>query len=158
MARTVFFSFHYDPDWSRMWVVRKSGEFQKVAGNQDNVRLFMPRNRWEEVKSQGDNAIQKWIDDGLSGSGVTVVLIGQDTWNRRWVKYEIEESERRGKGMLGVRIHNIRDLNGNSGTKGLNPFQYANIDQSYSVYDWVNDGGYDNFSDWVERAAADQGR
>jgi MTH538 TIR-like domain (DUF1863) len=158
MARTVFFSFHYDPDWSRMWVVRNSGEFQKVAGNKDNVRLFLPRQRWEEVKRQGNRAIESWIDEGLKGSGVTVVLIGGDTWQRKWVRYEIEESERQKKGMLGVYIHNIRDLNGNYGAKGRNPFDYAAIKKSYSTYDWVNNRGYDNFSRWVEQAAIDAKR
>jgi hypothetical protein len=118
----------------------------------------MPRDRWEDIKREGDESIQKWIDDGLSGSGVTVVLIGEDTWDRKWVKYEIEESERLGKGVLGVRIHNIRDLEGNSGVRGPNPFQYADATQAYKVYDWVNDDGYNNFSDWAEQAAIEQGR
>jgi len=141
-----------------MWVVRNSGEFQRVAGDKDNVRLFLPRDRWETVKRQGDDAIQAWIDEGLKGSGVTVVLIGRDTWERKWVRYEIEESERQRKGMLGVYIHNIRDLNGNYGVVGSNPFYYADVSKSYRTYDWVNDGGYYNFSDWVEQAATDARR
>lgn len=158
MARTVFFSFHYDKDWSRMWNVRKSGQFKNVAGSEDNVRLFLPRDRWESVKQQGDGAIKSWIDEGLRYSGVTVVLIGQDTWQRKYVKYEIEESERRQKGMLGVYIHNLKDLNESYGVKGLNPFDFAATRKSYRTYDWINNGGSDNFSDWVEQAAVDAGR
>ena len=154
MARTVFFSFHYDGDWSRMWNVRNSGEFQSAAGNKDNVRLFLPRDRWETIKRQGAGEIQRWIDDGLKGSGVTVVLIGEHTWERRWVRYEIEESERQGKGMLGVYVDGIRDINTQQyGVRGRNPFDYASISKSYSTYDWVNNRGYDNFSSWVEQAA-----
>jgi hypothetical protein len=31
---------------------------------------------WEEVKKKGNDAIEKWIDDQLKGTSVTVVLIG----------------------------------------------------------------------------------
>jgi len=30
--------------------------------------------------------------------------------------------------------------------------------QLYPTYDWVNDNGYLNFSDWVEKAAKKAGR
>lgn len=158
MARTVFFSFHYDQDWSRMWNVRNSNQFQRVAGSRDNVRLFLPRDRWETVKRQGDRAIKSWIDEGLKYSGVTVVLIGQYTWQRKYVRYEIEESERQNKGILGVYVHGIRDMNQSLGVKGHNPFDYASVSKSYRTYDWVSDRGYDNFSSWVEQAATSVGR
>jgi hypothetical protein len=158
MARTVFFSFYYDKDMTRMWNVRKSGQFKRVAGSEDNAKLFMARDRWEDVKRQGPSAITRWIDEGLRGSGVTVVLIGEDTWQRKYVRYEIEESERQNKGMLGIYVHNLKDWYGNYGVMGSNPFHYADIDKTYRTYDWINDRGYDNFSDWVEQAALDAGR
>lgn len=158
MARTVFFSFHYQEDWSRMWNVRKSGEFRRVAGSEDNVRLFLPRDRWETVKRQGDRAIKSWIDGGLKYSGVTVVLIGQYTYQRKYVRYEIEKSEKEGKGILGVYVHGLRDMDQKLGVKGRNPFDYASLSKSYSTYDWVKDGGPSNFSDWVEQAAKAVGR
>ncbi len=158
MARTVFFSFHYQEDWSRMWNVRKSGEFRRVAGSEDNVRLFLPRDRWETVKRQGDRAIKSWIDEGLKYSSVTVVLIGQYTYERKYVRYEIEKSEEERKGILGVRVHGLRDMNQNLGVKGPNPFDYASLTKSYPTYDWVRDGGPNNFSNWVEQAATAVGR
>lgn len=139
--------------------MRNSGEFQRVAGSKDNVRLFLPRKRWETVKRQGSSAIQSWIDEGLKGSGVTVVLIGQHTSERPWVRYEIEESERQQKGMLGVYVDGIRDISTQLyGVRGNNPFNHASISKSYRTYDWVRDKGYDNFSDWVEQAAQDAKR
>lgn len=158
MARTVFFSFHYQEDWSRMWNVRNSGQFQRVAGSKDNAKLFLPRDRWEEVKRQGDRAIKAWIDEGLRGSGVTVVLIGQYTYDRKYVRYEIEQSEKLNKGMLGVYVDGLRDINGNYGLRGPNPFYFADTNKSYHTYDWITDRGYDYFSDWVEQAARAAGR
>jgi hypothetical protein len=158
MARRVFFSFYYDEDLSRMWNVRNSGQFQRAVGSSDNARLFLPRDRWETIKRQGDRAIQSWIDEGLKFSGVTVVCIGQHTYQRKWVRYEIEESERQNMGLLGVYIHRLKDLQGNYGVKGPNPFDYAAISKTYRTYDWVRDGGYNNFSCWVEAAAKAVGR
>jgi hypothetical protein len=158
MARRVFFSFHYDEDLSRMWVVRKSPQFQRISGSIDNSGLFWPRDRWETVRRRSDSAIKKWIDDGLKYCSVTVVCIGQHTYKRKWVRYEIEESERQNMGILGVYIHEIRDWNQRLGVRGLNPFDYANISKSYRTYDWVGDGGYQRFSFWVEEAARAAGR
>ncbi len=153
MARTVFFSFHYQEDWSRMWNVRKSGQFRRVAGSENNVRLFLPRDRWETVKRQGEKAIKSWIDEGLKYSSVTVVLIGQYTYQRKYVKYEIQRSEEEGKGILGVYVHGLRNLDQKLGVKGPSPFEFVPLSRSYRTYDWVRDGGFDNFSSWVEQAA-----
>jgi hypothetical protein len=141
-----------------MWNVRQSGQFQRVVGSEDNARLFLPRDRWETVKRQGPRAIKAWIDDGLKYSSVTVVCIGQYTYNRKWVIYEIEASERQKMGILGVYIHGLRDWDKRPGIKGPNPFDYADISKSYPTYDWVRDNGYDNFSRWVEQAAKAAGR
>lgn len=158
MARRVFFSFHYQKDWSRMWNVRKSGQFTEVAGDQDNVRLFASRDTWESLKRQGDDAIKNFINSGLKYSGVTVVIIGEKTYKRRYVKYEIKRSEELDKGMLGIYVHNITGIDQQSGAKGDNPFNHVSLSKSYRTYDWVNDRGSANFSDWVERAATDAGR
>jgi hypothetical protein len=141
-----------------MWNVRNSGQFQRIVGSVDNSQLFSPRDRWETVRRQSDRAIKAWIDAGLKYSGVTVVCVGQYTWSRKWVRYEIEESERQNKGLLGVYIHGLRDWNRNLGVKGRNPFDYASISKSYRTYDWVADGGPYNFSDWIEVAAVAVGR
>lgn len=38
-----------------------------------------------------------------------VVLIGEDTAKRKWVKYEIKKAWNEGKGVLGIYIHNLKD-------------------------------------------------
>src|SRR5258708_38880997 len=96
MARRVFFSFKYK-DVSRAMVVRNSWVVQgkEAAG-------FIDAADFEELKAKGDDAIQGWIDDQLAGTSVTVVLVGEDTCDSRWVKYEIEKSEELGHGLLGI--------------------------------------------------------
>ena len=85
MARRTFFSFKYK-DVSRAMVVRNSW----VAQGKESAG-FADAADFEKLKKQGDAAIQRWIDNQLNGTSVTVVLVGQHTCSSRWVKYEIEK-------------------------------------------------------------------
>ena len=125
MVRRVFFSFHYERDIWRANVVRNSWVTQdrEAAG-------FWDASLWEEAKKNNDNAIKRMIDKGLEGTSVTVVLIGKETSDRKWVKYEIKESYKKGNGLLGVYIHNIKGKDGYTDTKGDNPFDYIYIERA----------------------------
>src|SRR5438093_6273800 len=104
MARKVFFSFHYQRDLWRANVVRNSGVVEGVS-----AAGFHDESLWEESKKKGDDVVKRLIDSGLNGTSVTVVLIGAETANRKYVSYEIEKSIARGNGLLGVLINNIKD-------------------------------------------------
>jgi len=160
MARKVFFSFHHKGDIGRIGQVRNSWLTKgEDAGYVDEVS-------WESIKKQGDDAVKRWIDNQLNGTSVTVVLIGTETSNRPWVDYEIRQSHRKGNGLIGVYIHNLKDFRtGYISNKGLNPFgnikfanSYRTFADDYPVYDWVNDGGFQNLGNWVESAAKKAGR
>ena len=84
MTRRVFFSFHYQRDAWRASQVRNIGVIEGNASATDN--------KWEEVKRGGDAAIRRWIDEQLTGRSCTIVLVGAETADRQWVKYEIEKS------------------------------------------------------------------
>jgi hypothetical protein len=162
MARRVFFSFHYERDIWRANVVRKSWVTQdrESAG-------FWDASLWEKAKKEGDDAVRKLIDEGMKGASVTAVLIGMETSSRKWVRYEIRKSYEEGKGILGVFIHGIEDADGKTDEKGEATFGEIGKDKKGNSvyfhdvarkYDWVGNGGYDNFGDWVEQAAKDVGR
>lgn len=119
MARKVFYSFHYKPDSQRASKVRNMG---RLEGD----RPISP-NRWEEVKRSGDPAIRSWIQQQMRGKTCVVVLIGNRTAGRRWVNYEIRQGWKSGLGVVGIRIHNLTDLAGNTATRGLNPLAGAPI-------------------------------
>ena len=103
MPRKVFFSFHYD-DVTRANVVRNSDQ---ITRRYQKAARFHDKSLWEETKKQGPLAIKRMINGGLDGSSVTCVLIGAQTWQRPWVRYEILKSLARGNGILGVRIHDV---------------------------------------------------
>ena len=103
MARRVFFSFHYD-DVTRANVVRNSDQ---ITRQYEGAARFHDKSLWEEAKKQGALAVKRMINRGLKGSSVTCILIGQHTWQRQWVRYEILKSLVRGNGILGVQIHDV---------------------------------------------------
>lgn len=121
MARRVFFSFHFKNDHSRTQLVRN---MNSLEGNSPATP-----NRWEEIKNTGDTAIKKWINDNMSGKSCVVVLVGSETASRPWVRYEIRKAWEEGKGVLGVHIHGLKDLNGNTSTKGTSPFTDLTISE-----------------------------
>lgn len=119
MVRRVFFSFDYDRDVWRAEKVRNSWLLQdrEAAGFWDAAER-------EKVKGGGDEAIKRFIDRNLQYTSVTAVLIGAETSTSRWVKYEIEQSilKDNSNGLLGVRIHNLRDNRGLTDAPGRNPW------------------------------------
>ena len=147
MARRVFFSFKYKEDVSRAMVVRNSwvAQGKEAAG-------FIDAADFEKLEEQGDDAIRNWIDGQLEGTSVTVVLVGEKTCNSRWIKYEIEKSIENGKGLLGIDISKIKDLQGNTSKR------CGQIPKGYDFYLWNNDDGYHKMSDWIKKAAEDVGR
>jgi len=153
MTRRVYFSFHYEGDVWRANQVRNSWVTKpdrESAGFQDAAEF-------EAVKKQGDEAVKRWINRNIDGTSVTVVLIGEDTCNRKWVRYEVQRSIERGNGIVFIKIHNLKDQNGNVCPEG--PIDFGDIDvEGHPVYDWVTDDGYDNIGDWVEASAIAAGR
>jgi len=162
MARYIFPSFHYHRDIWRASQVRNSWVTQdrKIAGFWDGAA-------WENVKRRGKAAIEAWIEEQLRGTAVTVVLIGAETASRPFVIHEIKRSCALGKGVLGVRIHQLRNQQGFPDVAGANPFDSLwydrswgrqNLSQIYRTYDYVADSGYANFNAWIEEAARAAGK
>ncbi len=164
MARRVFFSFHYERDAVRAGQVRNSNV---VKDKSIETSDFIDATKWEEVKRGGPEAIKRWIENQLNGTSVTVVLIGAKTSERKWIKYEIDESLKKGNGLLGIYIHKCPLFDGSTDTKGENPFDKLYFDRNerkeylseiYKTYDWINDNGREKLGDWIEKAAKAAGR
>ena len=116
MARRVFYSFHYKPDATRASQVRQIGALEGNKPATDND--------WEKITSGGDAAIKKWIADQLKGRSCNVVLVGANTANRKWINYEIVESWNARMGVVGICIHGLQNMDGETALKGNNPFDY----------------------------------
>lgn len=119
MARRVFFSFHYKPDVMRVSLVRQIGA---LSGNKP-----ASDNDWEKITSGSDKdtKIKKWIASQMNGRSCTVVLVGEKTANRKWINYEIIKSWDADMGVVGIRIHGLKNTDGNIATSGQNPFDFV---------------------------------
>lgn len=148
MARKVFFSFDYSRDAWRASKVRNSNVVSNYAKNP-----FYDKAQWEKVKQGTPGGIRTWINDQLSGTSVTVVLIGARTSTRPWVLYEIERSIAKGNGLLAIDISKVSDQNGNTDNRGANP-----VPDTYPLYLWNNQEGRKNLGNWIEAAAKAAGR
>ena len=113
--RQVFYSFHFDNDVFRVQQIRNIGALE------GNTPVSV--NDWEAIKKKGDAAIQKWIGENMDYRSCVIVLVGEKTAARPWVKYEIKKAWADGKGLLGIYVHNLKDPKTGKGTKGTNPFE-----------------------------------
>ena len=129
MARRVFFTFHYQRDIMRVNVVRNHWLTKPDAQSAG----YWDHSLWEKTKTQGDPAVEKLIDEGLIGTSVTAILIGQETAGRKWVNYEITRSVERGNGIIGIYIHKIKNTDGSTDRQGRNPLDDWTIKQNGKV-------------------------
>jgi hypothetical protein len=60
----------------------------------------------------------------MKGRSCTIVLIGADTANRKWINHEIIESWNGKMGVVGIHIHGLLDSDGKTAPKGKNPFDF----------------------------------
>jgi hypothetical protein len=191
MAKKVFFSFHYqDVIDFRANVVRNhwlTKPDRQAAG-------FFDSSIWESAKRTSDLALKRLINGGLENTSNTCILVGTDTFDRRWVSYEIMKSLENENNIFCVHINSIKGKDGKTKSKGSNPLYYLGysfspdgkklnlhdyidgkwikypvlegwsvkeVDEKYrntiyrlsskcEIYDWVDDDGYNNFSNWVK--------
>lgn len=146
MARRVFFSFHYDND---IWRANQVRMANVVAG--PDVAGFFDHSEYEEAKKKGDEGIQRMINRHLKNTSVTVVLIGDNTANRPWVRYEIRQSVAQDNGLLGIYIHHLKNQHGESSFAFLHPAK-PSVPQGveFPAYDWDRD--LDRFRKAIETA------
>ncbi len=147
--RQVFYSFHYNPDSWRASQVRNIGA---IEGNNP-----VSDNEWETITKGGDNAIKRWINDQMKYRSCTVVLVGSNTANRKWINYEIVKSWDDGKGVVGIHIHGLKDQDGHISQKGGSPFSYIGygntgkkLSSIVKCYDPQGSNGKDRYA-WISK-------
>lgn len=143
MARRAFFSFHYQRD---IWRINQIRSVPNITGTA--AAGFHDASLWEESKKKGDAVIKKMIDTALLGTTVTVVCIGNQSYNRKFINYEIEQSLLRGNGLVGIQIHHLLDHKQSADLPGIIPPEIRQA--GYKVYKYTN--VYD-LAVWIEEAA-----
>jgi hypothetical protein len=140
-VRRVFFSFHCDEDLGRADVVFRSWQAHHPDSTQ--APSFLDSRVWEKAKTNGDDSVKHLIREGVDQTSVTCVLAGANTWDRRWVRYEIARSLEQESGLLAVRINGIADAKTRQTTaSGWNPLAYIGVGKAkggdYFIYENVS--------------------
>lgn len=102
----------------------------------------------------------------MEGTSATIVLLGEKTLSRPFVQYEICESIKRGNAIIGIYIHNIKDMRTGQKSGKANTHtiigEYSDGTSIYfdeicgATYDYINDNGYNNLGRWVELAVTNR--
>lgn len=157
MARKpVFYSFHFRNDALRVQQIRNIGA---LDGNSP-----ASVNRWESIRRSGDAAIKRWIDENMKYKRCVIVLVGLETADRPYVRYEIEKAWNERKGLFGIYVHNIRCPSDGKCRKGSNPFEKIKLKNGKKLsehvpcYDPDPSNAYgdisSNIANWIDLAIA----
>jgi hypothetical protein len=118
--RNCFYSFHFARDNWRAGTVRSIGV---IDGNEP-----ASDNDWEAVTSGSaddkDRKIRTWIAGQMRGKSCTIVLVGTQTADRKWINHEIVKSWDDGLGVVGICIHGLKNNEGAISNAGANPFDF----------------------------------
>ena len=102
---------------------------------------FVGRHLLDRVDSTNHDYIRQRVRDQMSGTSVTVVLIGDQTADSDWVAWEIEHSLEKGNGLLGIRLDKQAEI-----PKQLN-------DCGAEILNWDKPEDVHEFTDAIDRAA-----
>ena len=149
--RRCFLIFDYDNDLSEARRIAHTGLIRATA-----PAGFADIADWSAAKEKDVEAVKRMIDQGISGSSVTIALIGARTATLGYVTYALERSLRRHNGVLGIHIHKLKAPNATDGDRGRKPalpeaaVRWADGDD-YPSHDWDQS----RFAAWVYDVATD---
>ena len=104
IKRKVYFAFTFS-DILRVNNVRQIGKIGPRESR--NARTFYDRSIWERRSIRNDEGLKNLMRNGVKHSSAVCVLIGTDTWDSRWVKYEIARAVIDGRGLFSVHINSL---------------------------------------------------
>ncbi|MFC1460966.1 TIR domain-containing protein [Verrucomicrobiota bacterium] len=134
--RRLFISFQHKDQM-------KGKGFNLLQYNKNVEVEFTSRHFLDPVKSKDKEYIKQKVREQIAGTSVTVVLIGKDTRNSKWIPWEIECSDKNDNGILAIRLPGAPPLPKTCAVqKALDAFGAETID-------WKPD----QFADAIERTA-----
>lgn len=135
MTRRVFISYQHADQM-------KARGLNLMTYNKNVNVDFTGRHLLDPVKSQDADYITRKIKEQIAGSSATIVLIGNNTAESAWVDKEIQWSEEKGNGIIGIRIDPDAQI-----PDGLTEY-------GAEILDWYKPGDVKQFDDAIERALA----
>jgi hypothetical protein len=123
--------------------------FNLLRWNKNVDIEFVGRHLLDPVDSDNKTYILEKVQEQMKGTSVTVVLLGQKTFQSGWVQKEIEQSVKKGNGIVAIRLpgdHTDPPTN--------SPVGNALYESGAETIDWKPD----TFHAAIERAFKSAGR
>ena len=136
-VHNVFISFyHGDEQYKR--------DFERRFSDQYHVFISTSVQEGDIHPNTNTNAIRQRIRDiYLRDSSVTIVLVGNETWKRKHIDWEIASSIRQTdfnprSGLFGILLPTYTKVNNRFSPFTISPRLYANIECGYfKIYNWI---------------------
>ncbi|HVS90462.1 MAG TPA: TIR domain-containing protein [Mucilaginibacter sp.] len=142
MARGLFISFqHNDRNRARGFTLLHHSKYVDLN--------FRGRHLLDPVNSENQSYIREKVREQLHGTSVTVVLLGENTCDSKWVEWEIKESIERGNGVVAIKLKDQ-----DCPLPDKSPVAQALKEAGAEIMDWEPH----EIQDAVERAAMAAGR
>lgn len=97
MAKRIFISYNHKDQM-------KAKGFNLLRWNKNVDLDFVGRHLLDPVDSKNEQYIRSRVIEQLSGTSVTVVLIGTETAESDWVAWEIDKSIEKKNGVLAIKL------------------------------------------------------
>lgn len=136
MPRRIFISYQHEDQLT-------AKGFNLMRYNENLDLDFVGRHLLDPVKSNDPSYISRKIREQITGSSVSIVLIGDETADSEWVAQEIQLSldKQPPNGILGIRLNPQADI-----PQGLQ-------DCGAEILNWYKPEDVHEFQDAIERAA-----
>jgi hypothetical protein len=135
MTRRVFISYQHAD-------LMKARGLNLMTHNKNVNVDFTGRHLLSPVNSHNPDYISRKIKEKINGSSATIVLIGAQTSDSKWVEKEIEWSREQGKGIIGIRIDPDVSIPDSLTEYGA------------EILDWFRPEDVQQFDDAIERSIA----
>ena len=129
VKRKIFLSYHHRGDQAYYDV------FSRTFHN--NYDVITDNSLERKIDSENVEYVMQQIrDQFITGSSCTIVLVGQDTWGRKYVDWEIKATLDKQHGLIGVELPTIKP--GVNGNVTVPDRLYDNIISGYAL--WIKWG------------------
>ena len=135
--RKAYFAFRFE-DIMRVNNVRKAWCIDHP--DSPTMRSFRDRSIWGKSKAQEPDSLKALMRDAVVHRSAVCVLVGTNTWQGRWVKYEIARAVADSRGLLAIHINGLNHhQRQTSDTRGYNPLKCMGVYHSpngrYYIYE-----------------------
>lgn len=146
IRRKIFVSYHHGGDQTYYDAFSKT-----FSANYDAV---FDNSLERKVDSDDPEYVLRRIRENyITGSSCTIVLIGRDTWGRKYIDWEIDATLQRQHGLIGVQLPTA-PINFNN-TVTVPDRLHDNIQSGYALWvNWQQLTGPQVLTAWVEQANA----